>query len=267
VKRGLLEKDLLNHVRDHVSKRYVLLVDHATPDDDFEGSDVVVLTKVRLAHVPTAAPLLLPLILLLVLLLLPELVLLLLLLLRRRRRRRLIVLLLLVLLLLVLLLLVLQVVEPECVATHTHTRTHTHTQACTCARTPLCHTHTSTPYSPFLPLHKVISVVRLDLQFIQKLLGPLYLRVSGLNLLDEVVQLYGTLLGSELEHLLHRWKPKNSGSDLAGILFELYFEVGCVGGWVVGVSGGGVCGWVFVGGCVKGGGGGGALPMGGARPT
>lgn len=35
----------------------------------------------------------------------------------------------------------------------------------------------------------------------------------------------GQLLGAELEHLLHRWKPKNSGSELAGILFDLYFEV------------------------------------------
>lgn len=56
----------------------------------------------------------------------------------------------------------------------------------------------ATPQSEFegsdiVTLTKVLTVINLDLELVEGTFGPLYQRMSGLDVFEEVVQLYGTV--------------------------------------------------------------------------
>eukprot|EP00041_Stephanoeca_diplocostata_P028805 m.833047 g.833047 ORF g.833047 m.833047 type:complete len:1376 (+) comp23441_c0_seq12:990-5117(+) len=79
--------------------------------------------------------------------------------------------------------------------------------------------------SDIVALTKIANVIKLDIEMSVTVLNNAYNKIGRLDLTESVVDMYGKLFGGDLELLLHRWKPVNSGSDLASVLFDLYFAV------------------------------------------
>lgn len=74
-------------------------------------------------------------------------------------------------------------------------------------------------------LTRVTNAVFSDIEMCEELFSPLYSYIDGFNLTEAIFELYGVLLAVDLRDLLQRWQPKNSGTDLAAVLFELYFAM------------------------------------------